>query len=313
MDALFVGVDGGGTRTRAVVTRRDLVPLGRGASGRANVATNPVPRVVEAIREAVEDAVVAAGAETGRVAAVSCGIAGVEGGAARERLTEALARAFGPARVFVATDARVALAGAYRDSPDAPGAVLIAGTGSIAFARNEHGLEERAGGWGPLIGDEGSAFEIARQALVAIVRDADGRGPRTTMREVLFSSEGTRSPVELAQKLYGGTGQPRDVAAYFPLVLDAARKGDAVATELLRRAGEELALATGTVLRKVGMADREVVVATIGGVFAAGPLVLEPLGDALAPVAPRARLAPPAYPPEIGAVRLAIARLAEES
>lgn len=308
----FLGVDGGGTRTRAVVASADLVPRGRGASGPASAAAAPVPRVVEAVLEAAEDALAAAGVPRDAVEAISCGIAGVDGTAARGRLTEALEETFGRGRVLVSTDARIALAGATEGPVDAPGVVLIAGTGAVAFGRNEHGLEERAGGWGALIGDEGSGFEIARRGLRAVVRDLDGRGPRTRMRETLFSSEGTRSPVELIQRLYRSGGGPADVAAYFPLVVSAARAGDGVARAILEEAGEELALAATTVIRKLGLAGTAVPVATVGGVFNAGALVLDALRRDLLAVAPRALLRPPAFPPELGAIRLALAARAVE-
>ena len=166
------------------------------------------------------------------------------------------------------------------------------------------GLEERAGGWGALIGDEGSASEIARRGLAAVARDVDGRGARTMMREALHATEGTRSAVEMVQKLFRPGAGPTDTAAYFPVVLDAAKEGDEAALEILRWAGGELALTALTVLRKLGIAAEPVAVATVGGVFAAGELVLGPLRARLLAGAPLARLGPPAHVPEIGAIRL---------
>lgn len=307
MPNLFVGVDGGGTRTRAIVTASDLLALGRGASGPANAATVPVPRLVQSVTEAIDDALEAAGASRSDVAIVSCGLAGVDASAMKGRLVSAFEAVFGGGRVRIASDARIALAGALPDPVADSGAVLIAGTGAICFGRNSHGLEERAGGWGALIGDEGSASEIARRGLAAVARDVDGRGPRTKMREALHSSEGTRSAVEMVQKLFRPGAGPSDTAAYFPVVLDAARAGDELALAILREAGEELAHTALTVLRKLGIAADPVTVATVGGVFVAGELVLNPLRARLLAGAPLARLGPPAHVPEIGAIRLALA------
>jgi N-acetylglucosamine kinase-like BadF-type ATPase len=306
MPELYVGVDGGGTRTRAIVTGSDLLALGRGASGPANASTVPVPRLVQSVTEAIDDALEAAGASRSDIAVVSCGLAGVEASAMKGRLVAAFEAVFGAGRVRITTDARIALAGALPDPAADSGAVLIAGTGAICFGRNAHGLEERAGGWGALIGDEGSASEIARRGLAAVARDVDGRGPRTKMREALHASEGTRSAVEMVQKLFRPGAGPTDTAAYFPIVLDAAKDGDEVALEILRWAGGELALTAVTVLRKLGIADDRVTVATVGGVFVAGELVLAPLRSHLLAGAPRASLGPPAYIPEIGAIRLAL-------
>lgn len=307
MPSLYAGVDGGGTRTRAVVTASDLLALGRGASGPANASRVPVPRLVQSVTEAVDDALEAAGASREELAVVSCGLAGVEASAMKGRLVAALEAVYGPGRVRVTTDARIALAAALPDPVGGSGAVLIAGTGAICFGRNAHGLEERAGGWGALIGDEGSASEIARRGLAAVVRDVDGRGAPTKMREALHSTEGTRSAVEMVQRLFRPDAGPTDVSAYFPVVLQAARDGDGIALEILRWAGGELALTALTVLRKLGIAGEEPTVATVGGVFSAGELVLAPLRERLLAGAPNARLGPPAHVPEIGAIRLALA------
>ncbi len=309
MPAFWIGVDGGGTRTRAVVAGEDLVPTGRGGSGPANAATRPMPLVVETILEAVGDAATSAAVSAARAERVCGGLAGVESAGLEEPLTGALEEHFGAGRVLVTTDARIALAGASPGDPDGPGVVLIAGTGAIAYGRGGDGAEARAGGWGPLLGDEGSGYAIARQGLAAVVRDLDGRGPHTAIRDLLFASErGVHTLEELLAKIYRSEGGAGDVAAYYPVVLSAARNGDAEARRILAEAGTELALAAITVVRKLALEKQTFPVSTVGGVFAAGELLLGPLAAALHAVAPGARIGPPAYPPEIGAIRLARAK-----
>jgi N-acetylglucosamine kinase-like BadF-type ATPase len=262
---------------------------------------------VEAIEEAAADAAFSAGVKLEEIARFSCGIAGIESTGVTDRLVATLEAAWGKGRVLVSSDARIALAGSSDGPVDQPAVVLIAGTGAIAFGRGKHGGEARAGGWGPVIGDEGSGFAIARRGLSAVVRDLDGRGPHTQIRDLLFDSEGTRSPAELLQKIYRSEGGPADVAAYFPLVLRAAREGDAIARTILREAGEELALAAATVIQRLDLKGESFPVSMVGGVFAAGDILISPLRERLRAVAPGARLGPPAYPPEIGAIRLALA------
>jgi N-acetylmuramic acid 6-phosphate etherase len=309
MPAFWIGVDGGGTRTRAVVAGEDLVPMGRGASGPANASTRPLPLVVETILEAVGDAAASAVVSAARAERVGVGLAGVESAGLVAPLTAALEEHFGAGRVLVTTDARIALAGASPGDPGGPGVVLIAGTGAIAYGRSGDGAEARAGGWGPLLGDEGSGYAIARQGLAAVVRDLDGRGPKTAIRELLFKSErGIHTLEELLAKIYRSEGGAGDVAAYFPIVLAAAKGGDAEARRILGEAGKELALAALTVIRKLHLESASFPVSTVGGVFAAGDLLVGPLSAALHAVAPGAQVGPPAFPPEIGAIRLARAR-----
>jgi N-acetylglucosamine kinase-like BadF-type ATPase len=308
MAVLFIGVDGGGSHTRAVVAGEDLAPKGRGSAGPANAASRPLPHVVAAVAEAVEDAAHAAGVSPVDAAGVACGLAGVEAAGISEHVVRALEARYGESRVLVTTDARIALAGAVSGPVDGPGVVLIAGTGAIAFGRGMDGTEARAGGWGPVIGDEGSGYAIAREGLAAVVRDLDGRGGHTKIRDILFESEKVATPDELLHRIYRSDGGPSDVAAYFPLVTSAAREGDVEALRILAGAAEELALAAATVIRKLQLEGEAFDVATVGGVFSAGELILRPLREEILSVAPRARLHRPAYPPEIGAIRLAVAR-----
>lgn len=307
MGPIFIGIDGGGTRTRAVVARNDLVPLGRGASGPANAATRPLPGVVESVREAASDALAAANLGEAAPERVVVGLAGVDSIRDSRPLLHALEAIFGTGRVLLTSDARIALSGATPDRLDAPAVVVIAGTGAIAFGQAGGGETARAGGFGPLLSDEGGGYAVARQGLVAVVREIDGRGPPTAIRELLFSTGGVSSLTELLERIYRSEGGPADIAAYFPLVLAAARGGDAEALRILREAGRDLALDVVTVVKKLKLEGAAFPVATIGGVFVAGPLVLDSLAEDIRKVAPLARVGPAAHPPEMGAVRLGVA------
>jgi len=309
VDGVFIGVDGGGTHTRAVVAGADLVPKGRGSAGPANAATRSLPRVVQAVTDAVSDAAEHAGIEPAAAAFVACGLAGIESAGIGARVTETLEELYGRGKVLVTHDARIALAGALEGPVDSPGVVLIAGTGAIVFGRGADGTEGRTGGWGPVLGDEGSGYSIAKKGLSAVFRELDGRGPRTLIRDLLFASEGMKTSDELLQRIYRTDGGPGDVAAYFPIVLKAARERDAEALRILDEAVSELALAVITLVRKLKLEGESFGVATVGGVFSAGGLILEPLKARIQAVAPGARLHPPAFPPELGAIRLGLARL----
>ena len=307
MGPFYIGIDGGGTRTRAVVARKDLVPLGRGASGPANAATCPLPRVLESVQEAASDALLAANLRDAPPESVVVGLAGVDSIRDRQPLQNALEAVFGKGRVLLTSDAQIALSGAAPDRVDAPAVVVIAGTGAIAFGQAEGGATARAGGFGPLLSDEGGGYAIARRGLVAVVREIDGRGPPTAIRELLFTTGGVSSLTDLLERIYRSEGGAADVAAYFPVVLAAARAGDAEARRILAEAGRDLALDVVTVVKKLGLEGVAFPVATIGGVFAAGAFVTDALADSVLQAAPLARIGPAAHPPEMGAIRLGVA------
>src|SRR5664279_3831698 len=111
----------------------------------------------------------------------------------------------------------------------------------------------RAGGYGPVIGDEGSGYAIARRGLSAVVREIDGRGPKTAIKERLFATEDVRSITDLLEHVYHSESGAADVAAYYPVVLAAAKDGDAEARRILEEAALELALDVVTVVRKLGL------------------------------------------------------------
>src|SRR5919199_3862082 len=176
---LVLGVDGGGTKTRAVVTDADQRVLGKGTAGPSNPLRVGVGQAAAAIREAVDHACAEARVQRADIVAAEIGLAGVRRADVRQRMREALS-GLGIHSIEVVTDADIALFGA---TDGEPGLVIIAGTGSICCGINSQGKHICAGGWGPLAGDEGSGSWIARKALQAIARACDGRSPETVMAE----------------------------------------------------------------------------------------------------------------------------------
>lgn len=308
MASWLAGVDGGGTRTRAAVTRGDLTVLGRGEAGPSNVSSAPVADAAAAVRAAVEAAAAAAGVDVASISRIAVGLAGAESDATRAKAQRALAEAFGGDRVLLTTDARIALAGAADDPVEGAAVVVIAGTGAIAFGRDGAGAHARAGGFGWLIGDEGSGAWIARRGLAAAARELDGRGRPTAIGAMLFETSGIRTAADLVAAVQRPGATPGDLAAFVPAVLRAARRGDAVALGILAEAADELALAAGSVIGQLGLAAAEFPVAASGGVFVgAAELLLDRFAAGVARVAPRARVSMAERPPEIGAIRLALA------
>ncbi|HUP48628.1 MAG TPA: BadF/BadG/BcrA/BcrD ATPase family protein [Thermoanaerobaculia bacterium] len=299
----YIGVDGGGSKTAALVIDENLRPLGRGLAGASNHLRVGIETATRNIERAVNIALVEAGIAIRNVEYAYCGIAGADHPAHHQRVVDSLRIFFPGGNFIVDTDARIALTGAVGFGS---GIVVISGTGSVAFGRNRQGAEARAGGWGPTIGDEGSGYAIARDGLSAIVRAHDGRGQRTIMTEMLCYDYDMCSPEDLPRFVYATTTHADDIARYGKLVIQAALRGDEVAKEILDRAGRELGECVLAVARKLKLAGSEFPVAYVGGAFNADELLLGPMKATLDREAPAAQLMQPSRTPVEGAAMMAI-------
>ena len=245
----FLGVDGGASKTAALVTNEQGKLLGNGTAGPSNHLRVGIETAARNIERAVNKALVAADVASREINWAYCGIAGADHPAHRQRVIDSLRIFFPRGNFIVDNDARIALTGAVGFGS---GIVIISGTGSVAFGRNEKEEEARAGGWGPTIGDEGSGYAIARDGLSAIVRAHDGRGKPTKMTELLCYDYDMCSPEDLPRFVYATTTHADDIARYGKLVIEAARVADEVANEVLRLRALDLQR------RDVGLPDRHV-------------------------------------------------------
>jgi N-acetylglucosamine kinase len=298
----YLGVDGGASKTAALVTDDTGLALGDGLAGPSNHLRVGIETAARNIERAVNKALVAANVGSREIAWTYCGIAGADHPAHRQEVVDSLSVFFPRGNFTVDNDARIALSGAIGFGP---GVVVIAGTGSVAVGRNEAGEEARAGGWGPIVGDEGSGFAIARAGLASILRAHDGRGPATLMTELL-KRDYDMAPPDLPRFVYAQTTHADDIARVGKLVIDAAENGDACADEIVQRAGGELASAVLAVAKRLGMTPTDFPVAYVGGAFNAGETLLAPMRSAILAAAPRARIVPPVHTPVEGAARMAI-------
>jgi glucosamine kinase len=229
----YIGIEGGGTRSTAVVLDADGAALTR-VEGEAGLVSAADPLAAARTLIAVARQALAAAGRPAPADALCCALAGVGRAAAREPLAMAL-RSAGIARhVKLVTDAEGAMHDAFGDGP---GILVIAGTGSVAWARSEDGRTSRAGGWGMLLGDEGSGYGMAIAALRAVAQAVDGRGTPTVLVERIVGVVGCGTPQELipwAARAGKGT-----VAELAPHVVDAARK-DEVARDIVADAAGQI-------------------------------------------------------------------------
>lgn len=302
---LTLGVDGGGTKTHAVIADASGRVVGEGLAGASNPLRVGVSQAAAAVREAFHLALTQAHARRSDVAATMVGLAGVRREDLRERMHEELT-SLGVAVVEIVTDADIALHGATNGKP---GLVIIAGTGSICCGKNARGRHACAGGWGPIVGDEGSGSWIARRALQAVARASDGRARATALVEPCLEYFNVAVAEDLSTAIYAPNVTNEHIAGFAKFVIDSAREGDEAAKAIIQEAGRELAATACAVTKKLRMEREAFQVAYVGGVFSADALVLAPLGEVLARVAPRACLAPPHLPPALAAARMARAHL----
>ena len=313
MARYFVGLDCGGTRTRAVLVDQRLEILARAAAGPGNPLSAGMSVAARSYRTVLRRLLARAKLEPRDVSAVGLGAAGAGREAERRRVARVLRRLAPSARIRVASDGFIALLGATAGKP---GLIVIAGTGSFVLGIDRRGRQARGGGWGPLLGDEGSGATLGRAAVAAVLRAEDGREPPTRLRRLVLSHFRVRTPLELVTRIYGDPPPAREYARLWPGLVGAARGGDPLARRLLREGGEELAETAEAVARRLDFGAGEFPLVLAGGLLGSDSPLRRALVARLRRRLPRARLAPPLAPPEIGAVYLVAgtrrARLKEE-
>jgi N-acetylglucosamine kinase-like BadF-type ATPase len=296
-----LGIDAGGTKTVCLLADERGAVVSEGRAGGANLQASGELDLEKVLYEVMAQAI---GDRPWRADAICLGIAGADREDDVQTVRAIMRRISLGSRVLVVNDALVALeAGA----PAVPGIVIIAGTGSIAYGRNARGSAARAGGWGHIIGDEGSGYWIGREALAAVVREADGRGPATGLSSAVLEHFGAAAAAGLVHIVYNREMPRKHVAALGPIVQGAAASGDAVARDILERAAEELVLAARSVAARLEMRGEPFPFVLAGGIFRVVPWLVDELGRRLLEVAPRGRVEPLAEEPAVGAVSLALA------
>lgn len=288
-DPLLLGVDGGGTSTTAWLADRGGDVLGRGTSGPSNLQAIPAEAALAALDEAIAAAFADAGRAQGTVAAACLGLAGSARDSARTVLAGWAERMRLADRLVLATDADLVLAAG---TPEGFGVALIAGTGSIALGRAPDGRTARAGGWGSLLGDEGSAFAVAVAGLKLALRRYDGREALRVLKAKsrpiehdgrapgldpltrrLCAALGVADPSGFVEAI-GGVGRDvARVAALAPEVVAAADEDPDVLGWVLEPAGFELGQMALAVARALGWAGSPLPLALTGGfLLGAGPV-----------------------------------------
>lgn len=278
-----LGIDGGATATRAVLLDDGGKELGRGLAGPSltDRATGPVE--VDALAAAARSAVQEANVEL-PVAVLCAGLAGVGREEERAAIEAAVARLGIASRTRIVTDAEAGLFDAFADGP---GILLISGTGSVAWGRAEDGRQARAGGWGSLVGDEGSGYEIGLRGLRAALRAFDGRGGGGGGGSELLSrfvgQLRTTGPEDLLR--WATSAAKSEIAGLAPLVCELARAGDGIAAAIVEAAVASLTDHVAALIERLGPWSASPGLALGGGLLSPGGPLRDALVDATAGLA----------------------------
>lgn len=308
--AFVVGIDGGGTKTRAVVADHDGKFISMAMSGPSNPKAIGLEEAAGTVASVIRKAFASAGLTSVDVDVLQIGLAGVRTEHDREAFTTALLPKLSShgcqvTELLIVNDLEIALVGG---TGGASGIVLVAGTGSASLGRNETGQVAQAGGWGWYIDDPGSGYWFGYRAMAAAARASDGRGEPTSLQEAVRTFLRIRSIDEMPNVIYNRHFSRERVAELAPLVLQAATEGDSVAMQIRAEGAAELALMVNAVVERLSLPSPQQVVIS-GGVALSGEAFTQVLGIELLKLLPHARVGAPLFPPVIGAICLALQHL----
>jgi glucosamine kinase len=297
-----MGIDGGATKTLAAVLDLQASALHVGRAGPSNEDAVGAGEAVKALLAAADEGIRHAGIAGDDLAAAVLAVAGTDTDSVVEHVREARTDAW-----IVIND----VVGAWATATGAgPGVAVISGTGSNVFGVGGSGDQSRAwraGGWGHLLGDEGSGYWLGVQSIKAALRDREASGPATALSAAACTFFGVACVEAVASHVYSKSLTKGEIAAFATETARAAQAGDAVACELYARGASELASQIAAVIDQTGLGDGDSFpVGLIGSAFKAGAVFVEPLTRAVCAHAPQARVRQVEMEPVGGSLLLAL-------
>lgn len=273
-----LGIDGGGSNTICIIMEDTGKILGRGEAGASNYQTIGIAAAQKQIQSAIIRAAITAlnYTDTINIIAICLGLAGVSRPEDIEVVKSIVSQLqsskymmpitwiLQPYNIVICHDALIALTGGIGDPV---GIVVAAGSGSIIFGRNHQGESKRVGGWGYILGDEGSAYKIAVAGMQAALKAYDGCGISTSLVENFQQHLGLERIEKLVEVIYRKGWGVKEIAALAPIVDGAAVAGDKVANDIIDEAIKELVIATSTVIDSIFDSNQVVEVVTTGGIW----------------------------------------------
>jgi N-acetylglucosamine kinase len=310
LSQFVIGIDGGGTKTVAIIADLKGNILAQHNAGPSNFQIMGIEKAARVVFSLIQDCCDSVGCFPKNVRGTTVGLAGAGRPDDQKRIAEGFRRFTSSKKVTlrkvrIESDARIALEGAFNGGA---GIIVIAGTGSIAFGKDEKGNIHRVGGWGRILGDEGGGYSIGKEGLKAVCRYCDGRSAPTLLTVMVAKRFGLKTSADIIAAVYK---ENFDVAAVAPIVFEAAEKGDAVSFDIVHRAANELTELVRALTVKyhnggARPASRRIPLSFVGGLIGNETPLTRALRREISNSFPNVDVVPPLAPPVYGAVLMAI-------
>jgi N-acetylglucosamine kinase-like BadF-type ATPase len=295
MSDLYLGIDGGGSNLRVVIVDSDLHINAQTKSDSANPSSIGREESARRIQSAIQTVLQEASLNAEKIIGAGIGVAGASADHAAAWLNDVVSSVLPASHIVPSSDHEIALVGAHGERL---GALILAGTGSVAFAVNQNGETAQAGGWGYLVGDEGSGYWLGRQAISRVIRAHDGLAPRTNLTDIVLDALNLNAVPDLLQWLYQGESRVREIARLAPVVLDVSADVSSART-IVEIGAIELLRLCQAVIRRVNLDNPHIAFA--GGLLDSP----NPLSTRLCERLGLSDFPTNKYPPVVGAALLA--------
>jgi N-acetylglucosamine kinase-like BadF-type ATPase len=303
MKKIFAGIDGGGTNTNCIIADEKLNILSESAGGPSNILVRDINEVAYNIYGLLRENLTGIGKNFEDLSGIVIGTAGAGRKNHAGKLENSLKKLFLFSKVKVVSDALISLEGAFEDEP---GSILIAGTGSIIFGKDKNNNFCRAGGFGRIIGDEGSGYSIGRKGLNVVSREFDGRGKNSLLTNLISNKYGINDSESLIDKVYNSNLDVAEIAKY---VIDAADKDDDICKSILFDEASELIKHVKAIMKRLKIEKMNLCLS--GSLLTNDNFYSEVLLERLSEMKNLINVVEPKYSPALGAVLIAKRLFAE--
>ena len=297
----FIGIDGGGTRSRLVAMDENMETVCHLQGGSTNIASETYEGVYTNIKNLLNEFTTTIQAGLQDILSLCIGSAGASTGN-NVQLLEKIFRDIGyMGKLTIMNDAELVLLAATKCEP---GIIIISGTGSVGYAIDKEGATHRAGGWGHLIDDAGSGYRIGMDAIQAALMDYDGRGEKTVLTKMVTDFFDVKTPDKILGYVYGSHFHKSKIAEIATLVKDAATKNDPAAIKIQQQAASDLILLCHALIKKSGLHVHNIVLS--GSVILHNQAIRHAFEAAIYGKFPNVQIIPMSKSAEIGAAQIAL-------